>query len=70
MITRSRSLKIGDIITRHGILFRIVSFPTLHVAKLEPVEQNGIAAAFVPVWELEKENKKINGGKKDGCENR
>ena len=54
MITRSRSLKLGDVVERHGIKFRIVAFPTLHVAKMEPVEQNGLAAAFVRVVELEK----------------
>ena len=55
MITRSRHLKVGDVVTRHGIQFRIIAFPTLHVAKLEPVDEPGLAAAFVPVLELEKE---------------
>lgn len=58
MITRSRSLKIGDVVERHGIKFRIVAFPTLHVARLEPEDEPGLAAAYVPVWELEKERKK------------
>jgi hypothetical protein len=58
VITRSRSLKIGDVVERHSIKFRIVAFPTLHVARLEPVDEPGLAAAFVPVIQLEKDVEK------------
>ena len=59
MITYVHGLKIGDIVKRHGIRFLITGFPTVHLARLEPVERrNGCVEALVPITQLEGKRRK------------
>lgn len=55
MITSVHGLHIGDIVERHGTVYEVDCFPTVHLARLVPVLDKSVAAVRVPVRELQRE---------------